>query len=353
MSHFTCLVTGDDVEGALAPFDENLQVEPYKDRMEGTEELDRAVAFYTKHPEHRGALTEADLESAGKGEIAGQLAVLRAYNDGEDVGYDDEGFFQMSTRNPNSKWDWWVVGGRWSGYFMLKDSFTVPADAMSSGNGGLAEQGSVILDGGKVAPIGSYVYRSPFGSGDREGNVDPRRADTAPKGVIDFAGMRAEKGKKAEVEWDRYQEVVDGLPPMTHWAEFRARVEAEQLTIDQARQQYHGQVRVERVREIGRQAHERRSKGEATDDPAAAWFWECEHESLDVERRLYVVRAEAQAVPAYALLHEGQWIAPGRMGWFGWSSDTENDRWGYLEHVNGLLDALPDDMQLTVCDLHI
>lgn len=66
MSHFVIIVTGTktekDLEKALAPFDENKRVPEYKD------------------------------------------------SDGD-----------LTTYNPKSKWDWYQVGGRWSGYFLLKN----------------------------------------------------------------------------------------------------------------------------------------------------------------------------------------------------------------------------------------
>lgn len=64
MSHYTVIVTNtskDNLDEQLAPFSENLEVEPYKN------------------------------------------------DDGE-----------MTTYNPNSKWDWYQVGGRWTGFFKKK-----------------------------------------------------------------------------------------------------------------------------------------------------------------------------------------------------------------------------------------
>lgn len=73
MSHYRVLVTlkpGQSLEDALAPFDENLEVEPYREYEEG--------------------------------------------EPGEQWYLDDDGrAYRMSTRNPRSKWDWWKVGGRW------------------------------------------------------------------------------------------------------------------------------------------------------------------------------------------------------------------------------------------------
>jgi len=35
---------------------------------------------------------------------------------------DDKNIYTYSTYNPNSKWDWYQVGGRWTGYFKLKEN---------------------------------------------------------------------------------------------------------------------------------------------------------------------------------------------------------------------------------------
>lgn len=82
MSHFTVLVIGDDWEGQLAPYDENITVEPYKDEC----------YCYNKE---KGARPDCD-ECHGTGT-------------------------RMSTYNPRSKWDWYSLGGRWKGTFKLKE----------------------------------------------------------------------------------------------------------------------------------------------------------------------------------------------------------------------------------------
>lgn len=41
----------------------------------------------------------------------------------EDTMYDDEGN-ELSTCNPDCKWDWWSLGGRWAGSLLIKDSVT-------------------------------------------------------------------------------------------------------------------------------------------------------------------------------------------------------------------------------------
>jgi hypothetical protein len=36
---------------------------------------------------------------------------------GSESGLDENGLYYMSSYNPDSKWDWWQIGGRWSGLF--------------------------------------------------------------------------------------------------------------------------------------------------------------------------------------------------------------------------------------------
>ena len=99
MSHFTVAVfhrPDQDIETLLAPYDENLRVEPY---VEFTRE--EAIAYARKHYK-----SVADMSDDR----------CYAYM-AEDYKTDAEGNL-LSTYNPKSKWDWWTEGGRWAG--MLK-----------------------------------------------------------------------------------------------------------------------------------------------------------------------------------------------------------------------------------------
>ena len=46
--------------------------------------------------------------------------LLAPFNENLEVEANEEGAL-MTTYNPNSKWDWYVVGGRWSGMLIVKD----------------------------------------------------------------------------------------------------------------------------------------------------------------------------------------------------------------------------------------
>ena len=95
MSHFTVAVfhrPDQDIEKLLAPYDENLRVEPY---VKFTRE--EAIAYARKQYK-----SVADMSDDS----------CYAYM-AEDYKTDAEGNL-LSTYNPKSKWDWWTEGGRWA-----------------------------------------------------------------------------------------------------------------------------------------------------------------------------------------------------------------------------------------------
>lgn len=106
MSHFTvAVITKDgDYESALAPFDENIEVEKYItttreqliERLKENEERYNEIDFTNDD-----TIIKSFLEWVG------------------DESYDEEGN-EWSTYNPKSKWDWYQVGGRWCGSLKLK-----------------------------------------------------------------------------------------------------------------------------------------------------------------------------------------------------------------------------------------
>ena len=99
MSHFCVAVIhreDQDVDELLAPYDESIRVAPYISRTK------EEVIKYARenYPSFKDKTDEECYEY---------------YSDGEET--DEDGNI-ISTYNPNSKWDWYVVGGRWSN--MLK-----------------------------------------------------------------------------------------------------------------------------------------------------------------------------------------------------------------------------------------
>lgn len=108
MSHFVVAVfteQGQNIEDLLEPFDENLEVEPY--------------VRFTKEE----ILKEIDEQCAIDEDFA---KTMQGLSDQEKIsewrGYElfDKNGNPLSTYNPNSKWDWYSIGGRWSGFLTTK-----------------------------------------------------------------------------------------------------------------------------------------------------------------------------------------------------------------------------------------
>ena len=138
MSHFTVLVTGDDVEAAMAPFYEELEVERHisqsraeliayeRKRMENTRDTNWAEylanpAKYIaecRNPRHIEYFTGGEFEAKLTWTDEQFHAEAIRFTDPADL---DEDGNEWSTSNPQSKWDWWTVGGRWDGGLRTKD----------------------------------------------------------------------------------------------------------------------------------------------------------------------------------------------------------------------------------------
>lgn len=114
MSHFTVLVIGDNPEEQLEPFSEELRVPIYKVGEVSDEERDSFIKYYYKKSDLFSGETDEDIPL--NWEVFEKL-------------YQDEGstwnsnaykkdkkkvWCEYSTYNPKSKWDWYVLGGRWS-----------------------------------------------------------------------------------------------------------------------------------------------------------------------------------------------------------------------------------------------
>lgn len=105
MSHFVVAVFSrnpEDVERLLAPYDENLGVVPY---IEYTRET--AIAEGHSFKSMACATDEECYEYMAK-----------EYRERDMI--DPEGNL-LTTYNPDSKWDWYEVGGRWKNYLRLLD----------------------------------------------------------------------------------------------------------------------------------------------------------------------------------------------------------------------------------------
>lgn len=104
MSHFVVMVVG-DVDKQLAPFDESLKVAPYRVPV-SEEDLEDMLSFYK------------DKNFPFTSNIDECYAKYGQNWNNNKWQKDEKGWFYVSERNPKSKWDWYTIGGRFSGSFI-------------------------------------------------------------------------------------------------------------------------------------------------------------------------------------------------------------------------------------------
>lgn len=122
------------VEELLAPFNENLDVDPYEEdchcvgwkaQMEVSTAVNETLGHIKDVRENYWKLPEEERTDelwqkliAPRKELEKRLLSEHALKDSPDPECEDcQGTgTRMSTRNPLSKWDWWVIGGRWDGW---------------------------------------------------------------------------------------------------------------------------------------------------------------------------------------------------------------------------------------------
>lgn len=314
MSHFSVLVALRATDPAnikaalgevLAPFDENREVTPYYSYEDGN-----AADYWSVESCREKGLLPSEGDLSWK-QVAEAVNVRWEHepDSSEYLRVDDDGrAYTLSRYNPASKWDWWEVGGRWTGYF-------VPAVS--------AEDSRLLL--GRPGVFGTPAA--------------PGHVDGGPRQLLDFGAMRAEKAAQAGAQYDRWTEFTHGVPDAEPWSLFLAKhmADKESYPIEQARKDYGSQdvvIKARTSREF-------------------SWLDDVV-EAFAVSREDYTASAAMRAVPGYAFVGlDGVWQAPGEMGWFGFSSDSDPERDAYYEHMNQLLDDLAPTTILVAIDCHI
>lgn len=293
MSHSTVLVIGEDPETMLIPYNENTEVAPYRD-YDKAERPQEHWIFKTLVQEH---LLVEDVDWSGF------VAAYNARYEGDAPLFLDEDkgrVYQMSTYNPLSRWDWYQLGGRWTGFFKLK-----PGASGVTGSPGLMTAKS----------------------------TDPSWADQARKRDIDIEGMKDAAGLKAAQLHDRAMQVLDKYPPLVAWDKIRE--EMFPGDIDAARQ------------------YNREQPGlRALFDAELHFMDPVKDLCLDHPNPLleHVTQARLGACLTFAVLDQDGWHERGKMGWWGMMSD-EKDSWP--EMFQARVDAAADDDLFSVYDVHI
>lgn len=336
MSHFSVLVTGNDIETALAPFQENNMGDCPRQYMTFHDMEDENRAKYERGTTARIVMPDGRLLAPWDDEfrkpgkpsmfgIGGSTYEVPAHLERREVPFKElfytfeqfmsdwcgHGERDVETgrygywENPNKKWDWYSVGGRWAGSLKLK----------------------LGADGAR----GRTRWDSPTDVPD--GCVDCARA-----GDVDWTAMLGEAAERARQE---FRKVTAALAPHARpitWAEMRTKHGDD---IDAARDEFHAQPAVKAVKEAF---------------PDQFWGVTALMEGVlafNGDEQAYVDFMSMDRSRQYAILHEGKWHEPGEMGWWGFSSQTLESRKAFTKLYWDIVFGLDPDTVVTVVDCHI
>lgn len=296
MSHLTVLVIGNDPEIQLEPFDESLRVPEYSNGEVSEKSKASMVEYYTRNGKNPDGLGFDELYA-----IHGEDWDNGVCRINPETGIWEE----RSTYNPKSKWDWYQLGGRWSGMLKLKP--------------------------GKKGELGEKSW------GNSGEEIPKGFVDQALKGDIDFDGMRDKAEAECRAEYDRVVGIFGGsIPKVEHlWSTITDKDNPffSAMTIEEKREFYHNQ---EAYKEVKKHQSE------------LGWFFELDEFQKSLDE--LVKEARDKAGQTFAILKDGVWYEKGEMGWWAFVS---NEKAEWSSEFSKLLDEIPDDTLMSVYDCHI
>jgi hypothetical protein len=328
MSHFAVLVVGENPEDQLAPYIEQLENDESKKYFvfddkedEFREEFETEKVEMVQMPDGRRLHTWDD-EFQVKGTFGMgtdthkvpdtyskvMVPLKQIYKtfdnfmklwhgfDGPDKETGRYGYWS----NPNRKWDWYELGGRWTGFFKAK-----PGVIGTTGRPGLMTPD---------AESGWY--------------------DQLTKEEIDFDFMRADAEKKAAEQFDKVMEVIGDRKKPTTWKSLLKKYGMKR--IEEARKEYNENPVIKDLQKAQLMPF--------MDDLKTTY--------AGFNRKKYIQQRSDESFQTFAVVYNGKWYERGEMGWWGCVSN-EKPKSDWNKEFTKLLSELPDDTLLSVYDCHI
>ncbi|NCQ50298.1 ABC transporter substrate-binding protein [archaeon] len=320
MSHFTVVVVGSDIDEQMEPYAEQDFEEKYgvfnnteDENLEEYQNKDVDIvvlvdgSLHNKYEEQFKRINAKTFSSDyiyPEGSVIRQGKFSELYSTFEEF---MEGWHRTSQRdektglygywhNPQSHFDWYSIGGRWTGYFKPKAGATGEL-----GRPGLMTQ----------SPANGWV-------------------DSIKVGDIDVEGMQEESVREANETYDKIEAILQGRT-YPSWTVIR---EKHNEDIEAARAEYNDN---EVVKDFNK---------------AQFHIWGDFVETYGNSREEYVERQKNRTMVPFAVVKDGQWYQKGEMGWWGCSTDEmTQDEWNakFWEMIN----SLSPETELTLLDCHI
>lgn len=251
----------------------------------------------------------------------------------------------VNRTNPNKKWDWWTVGGRWNGILPVKRPALLP-----SGNG---DEGVAGLRGGEINFLMDLYLddRPRFEALVARYGVEKAEEITAffalsalpPRAYVNSAPLR-------EIDWDsiKEKELAEAEKTYTTFHTRWASLPPAQAT-DKDLEKWQENVY---IRAAFPDVHDfaRWNQQQPTFDDDFFWVSWTEMQALRfLTLDAYV--AQAHSALTYALVDQnGNWLGRGEMGWFGMDSNHDQT---YDQKFWETIANTPENWYATVVDCHI
>lgn len=211
--------------------------------------------------------------------------------------------------NPNAKWDWYVIGGRWRGYFPIKPGVT--------------------------ATIGE--------AGAFDNEATPGHSDIVKIGDIDMDAVDCTTRARAEKFWSEWQAWLAGTY-----------VETDPFSGPRSTALRIGLLDVAQGPALSDHTQKAISWAGQVPESDSRKDWHDVAKIMDRDAFMDRYLDCFNPIKTFAALDSDGWHEPGRMGWFGCASDTPDQYVTFAREFMGrfVKNTGPDDLLVAV-DYHI
>ena len=277
--------------------------------------------------------------------------------------------------NPNAKWDWYRMGGRWNGFFKLKETqLTEKIKEIEEETGFNSQEIYIISELKKREPEkfehfmtalkkdkgesitlkirefveGDFSIR-PIGdcsNFEKEPGKDyTGKADQAYKKEIDIEKMRIEAENKAKLSYEAMEHFFNGnIPKIKTFNELMKDADNKNSA-----DIYNSQEPVLR-KFNARKINEDEQLGLSNEQLDEIVFSNLD--DFQVPKEKYIKSIRDGAIATFALIKNGVWHERGNMGWWGIVSD-EKSKNEWRTQFSKIIDECSDDTLFTIVDCHI
>lgn len=264
-----------------------------------------------------------------------EIPLTEYYPDFETYAKDYEGYSKRDEKtgrygyweNPNKKWDWWEVGGRWAGKLRIKPEFHH-----------LYQEETPNFSWGWDADAKREVLTEV-------------RVDSAKKGHVDWEAMMETAAENAAKKYDYVMEhVIKDTPVNESWESFLGEDE-DTRDIGELKEKYWGQPRCKAWKEFEKKVWEDKQAGKDVKEAEkyVHGFYDSPDDYL-LSREQFIQDAKRQAIHTFAFLKDGKWAEKGEMGFW---AIVHNEKDSWPEIFYKLLQDVSDEEYVTVVDCHI